>query len=193
MGTPLLAVAGAAFVHPGIIVSREMLENTRSNVLAKKEPTFTAFNSMASARVGDGVWLGNLSYTPHPSQLDIVNHSLSPGTRWFADKEDSIAAYTHALLSFINQDRRHAVKAAEIMNAWSSTLTRPPLLADSLEAAWSATSWARAAEIVRHTSDAWSAEGVAAFRELLQTIYLPMVNEVRAREARGGRQGPGPP
>ena len=174
-----VAMTARPYVHPGIIVNGEMLNQIRANVGSKTEPQYSAFNAAASARVGapPGVWLANLTYEPHPVQLDQVNASLSPGTRWLTDKEDSIAAYTHALLWYVTGDKRHAHKAAEIMDAWSRVLTRPPQLADSLEAAWSATSWARAAEIVRHTSDAWSDDGVRAFERLLQHIYLQMVDQ----------------
>ena len=135
-----LAVHPRSFVHPGIIVNQGMLDQIRANVANKVEPQWTAFNAAASLRVHQpAVWLANLSYEPHPVQLDIVNKSLSPGTRWLSDKEDSLAAYTHALMWYITGDKRHALKAAEIMDAWSRTLTRPPWLADSLEAAWSAT------------------------------------------------------
>ena len=64
---------------------------------------------------------------------------LSPGTRWLSDKEDALAAYTHALLWFITEDKRYAAKAAEIMNAWAAMLTTPIQAADGLEAAWSGT------------------------------------------------------
>ena len=174
----ILAVHPRSFVHPGIIVNQGMLDQIRANVANKVEPQWTAFNAAASLRVHQpAVWLANLSYEPHPVQLDIVNKSLSPGTRWLTNKEDSLASYTHALMWYITSDKRHALKAAEIMDAWSRTLTRPLWLADSLEAAWSATSWARAAEIVRHTSDVWSDDGVRAFERLLQRIYLPMVDQ----------------
>ena len=53
---------------------------------------------------------------------------------------------------YITEDRRHASKAAEIMDAWSSVLTEPVFAADGQEAAWSGTGWARAAEIIRHTA-----------------------------------------
>ena len=61
------------------------------------------------------VWLANLSYVPAPVRSFTANMSLSPGTRWLSDKEDALAAYTHALLWFITEDQRYAVKAAEIM------------------------------------------------------------------------------
>lgn len=86
---------------------------------------------------------------PCPTGSRLVNKSLSPGTRWLSNKEDSLAAYTHALLWFITQDERHAMKSREIMDAWSAVLTHPVWAADGLEAAWTGTIWARPTKVPR--------------------------------------------
>lgn len=177
----------SGLVHPGVLVTLPMLKHIRSNVRAKKEPQWSAYQSMLDpdhtigpAEGGRGpVWLGNLSYEPSPVRNFTANRTLSPGTRWLSDKEDALAAYTHALLWFITEDKRHAVKAAEIMDAWAAMLTTPIQAADGLEAAWSGTGWARAAEIIKHTADAsvWPEPNVTMFAKMLTDIYLPWVNE----------------
>jgi hypothetical protein len=179
--------SSSGLVHPGVLITLPMLEQIRANVRAKKEPQWSAYQSMLDpshtigpAEGGRGpVWLGNLSYEPAPVRNFTANMSLSPGTRWLSDKEDALAAYTHALLWFITEDKRYAAKAAEIMNAWAAMLTTPIQAADGLEAAWSGTGWARAAEIIKHTADAsvWPEENATAFAKMLTDIYLPWVNE----------------
>ena len=173
----LLQQATPAMVHPGILVTKPMLERIRANVAAKTEPTYSAFQQIITPSMDHAVWLGNLSYQPHPQKLWDVNKTLSPGTRWLSDKLDSLAAFTHALLWYITEDERHAMKASEIMDAWSAVLTRPVWAADALEAAWSGTEWARAAEIIKHTSEVWPEPRVRRFEAMLQDIYLPLVNE----------------
>ena len=144
-------------MHPGVLVTRPMLDHMRANVQAKKEPTWSAYkqiidpsHTLPPIDNRGPVWLANISYRAKPEKLWIVNASLSPGTRWLSNKEDSLAAYTHALLWAITQDPAHAKTAAAIMDAWSAVLTRPVWAADGLEAAWSGTVWARAAEIIKH-------------------------------------------
>lgn len=114
----LASTAGAGYVHPGIMVSRSQLEAMRANVQAKRAPTYAAFratmttasrctgNATADKNLNCNVSLGSLSYTPHPS----VRVDGNSATAW-AEKEDSGAAYTHALLWYITQDERHAEKA----------------------------------------------------------------------------------
>ena len=108
----LLAVSNT-FVHPGIIVSRPLLERIRAAVLRKDEPTWSAFIAVNMSRTyaggeQDGMQFGDLAYKPHPQPI-----TLSHG--WIKNKEDAFAAYTHALLWFVTRDCRHAGKAIEIM------------------------------------------------------------------------------
>lgn len=41
LGCCALAAANGAFVHPGILVTRPMLDQIRADVAAKKEPAYT--------------------------------------------------------------------------------------------------------------------------------------------------------
>mmetsp|Transcript_28288 Transcript_28288/g.74211 ORF Transcript_28288/g.74211 Transcript_28288/m.74211 type:complete len:442 (-) Transcript_28288:48-1373(-) len=176
-------VAPFAFTHPGVVVSRELLDDIRARVAAKTEPTYTAFLHITDPVLGrtgpSQVWLANLSYSPNPTLCVPVNASLSPGTRWLPNKVDSLAAYTHALLWYITQDVLHARKAASIMDSWSAVYNTTCDLADSLEAAWSGTIWARAAEVLKHTAPegVWPEARSNAFATMLQRFYLPMVDE----------------
>eukprot|EP00937_MAST-01D_sp_MAST-1D-sp2_P007342 g7342.t1 len=165
-----------------------MLARMRDNVRARREPTYSAYLAVLDptnrigpplASIGSPVWLANLSYVPHPQPLWVVNASLSPGTRWLSNKEDALAAWTHALLWAITEDRRHADKAVQIMDAWSAMLAdRAVSGADGLEVAWSGTGWARAAEIIRHTtaSGVWPPDRVRRFERMLSSAYLPWVD-----------------
>ena len=178
--------ARGELVHPGVLLSREMLEGLRASVKAGREPQHTAFLTIqnSSARlpaIGSRgtVWLADPNYTALPQQLWIVNASQSPGTRWLSCKEDSLAAYTHALLWFITEQPSYAAKAAEIMDAWSAVLTQPVTPADGLEAAWSGAIWARAAELINTTASAgvWPARNASAFGAMLEKTFLPLVDE----------------
>eukprot|EP00039_Didymoeca_costata_P012543 m.180922 g.180922 ORF g.180922 m.180922 type:complete len:167 (-) comp15508_c0_seq3:923-1423(-) len=87
-----------SLVHPGIMVSKDMLDNLRSNVQGKKEPTFSAYSFMVNETLGrvgpNKIFLANLSYEASPIPCSAMNMSQSPGTRWLSNKEDSLAAYT---------------------------------------------------------------------------------------------------
>lgn len=97
------------YVHPGIIVSKPMLDRIQSMVQAKTEPVYTAYIAAAAGRVAGntttGLWLANLSYAPQVQPL-MLN-----GSGWVPFKEDAFAAYTQALLWYIEKDSRRAEKA----------------------------------------------------------------------------------
>lgn len=163
------------FVHPGIIVSLPMLEKIRSDVQAKAEPVYTAYLAAKDGRVGasPGLWLANLSYAPQCQPL------LENGSGWVPWKEDAFAAYTHALLYFIDQDPRHAEKAIELLDGWSVQLmaqnTSWAINWWGLQTGWGAAVWPRAAEIIRHTYSKWPEAKAAAWGEMMTQKVLPIV------------------
>jgi len=165
----------APFVHPGILVTLPMLLQLRSDVRNRIEPVFSAYQATLTHEMGPyggmpAVVFANLSYTPHPQQLQ------SNGSGITAFREDAFAAYTHALLWFITQDVRHAQKAIECMDAWPSAWTAPIDLANGLQIAWAGAVWPRAAEIIKHTyPPGWP--GADAFGAMLNSLLVPMVDK----------------
>lgn len=62
------------------------------------------------------------------------------------------------------------------MDAWSARLRRHTGENAALQAGWTGSVWARAAEIVRHTrGGGWPAERVRRFEGMLRTAHLPEV------------------
>jgi len=104
-----------------------------------------------------------------------------------AEANDAVAAYTNALLFALGGDAAHARAAARIMDAYSSVVKYNNSNAP-LQAAWSASKWTRAAELVLHApggGDAvWPAANAAAFVAFLVNVELPLIaNETNASEA----------
>ncbi|MFJ4981557.1 hypothetical protein ACIP6X_40685 [Streptomyces coeruleorubidus] len=80
------------------------------------------------------------------------------------------------MLCTVTGKQRHAGKAREIMDAWSARLRRHTGDNAALQAGWTGSVWARAAEIVRHTrGGGWPAERVRRFEGMLRTAHLPEV------------------
>lgn len=61
------------------------------------------------------------------------------------------------------------------MNAWAKTIKDHTNSNAPLQTGWAGASWARAAEIIRHTYHGWAASDVAAFEKMLRNVYLPKV------------------
>ncbi|MEU7026295.1 alginate lyase family protein [Streptomyces sp. NPDC046275] len=165
---PPAGTAPEQFRHPGVVVGAAQLAAVREHVAAGQEPWKSAFAEMSASKYAA------LDYTPHPAE--VVACASNAGTDACVDeREDAIAAYTHALMWSVTGRRAHADKAVEIMDAWSKTVKRHTRDDADLQTAWSGSSWARAADIVHAGYPAWKGPEVQRFKWMLRKAYLPDV------------------
>ncbi|WP_244666489.1 ricin-type beta-trefoil lectin domain protein [Myceligenerans indicum] len=163
------AAVPASFTHPGVLVSRPQLDHVRAKVQAGAQPWQNAWDQMMSSR------FGSLSYTPHPRAVVECGSYSNPNYGCTDERQDAIAAYTHALAWYVTRDERHADKAIEIMNAWSAVIRDHTNSNAPLQTAWSGSVWPRAAEIARYTSTRWRAQDIDRFEGMLRDVYLPEI------------------
>jgi hypothetical protein len=160
----------AEFTHPGVLVSASQLAAVRKNVTAGKQPWLKAYLAMRDSRYGA------YKYRAEPYADVHCPAGSKAGRGCVQEREDAIAAYTQALLFTVTGKRQHAVKAREIMDAWSARLKRHSGQNAGLQAGWAGSTWARAAEIVRHSDGAgWPEDRVRRFETMLRTAHLPHV------------------
>ncbi|PTH83791.1 hypothetical protein C9J60_36260 [Streptomyces sp. A244] len=165
---PGAPAAPAAFVHPGVTVSKGQLDFTRSKVNAGAQPWKGAFDRMTASKYAD------LNRTPKPRAVVECGSYSNPNLGCTDEREDAIAAYTHALAWYITRDERHARKAIELMDAWSAVIRDHTNSNAPLQTGWAGSSWPRAAEIIKHTYPGnWANSG--RFATMLRTVYLPEV------------------
>lgn len=166
-GTP--GSASTAFVHPGILVSRPMLELVKAKLAAGAEPWKSALAKAQQSRYG------SLAYVPHPRAIVECGSYSNPDNGCSDEKNDVLAAYTQALLFAYTGNAANAKKAIEVMNAWSALLQDHTNSNAPLQSAWAAQVFPRAAEIIRYTYGGWPADEVARFSKMLREVYLPQV------------------
>lgn len=167
---PSLFAAAAAFRHPGVLLNREQLELIRQRVAQGVEPQRTAFAAMLASPYAD------LAYAPSPRAVVKCGPYSRPDLGCKDERRDSAAAYSQAIAWFVTGNERYARNAIRIMNAWATTLTGGHTNRNGpIQAAWSASVWPRAAEIIRHTSTFWAAEDVARFETMLREQYVPSI------------------
>ncbi|MFF4983584.1 alginate lyase family protein [Streptomyces sp. NPDC001046] len=160
--------APAAFVHPGVTVSKGQLDFARSQVHAGAQPWKGAFDRMTASRYAD------LNRTPKPRAVVECGSYSNPNNGCTDEREDAIAAYTQALAWYITRDERHARKAIELMDAWSAVIRDHTGSNAPLQTGWAGSSWPRAAEIIKHTyPGTWANSG--RFATMLRTAYLPEI------------------
>jgi hypothetical protein len=167
---PLAPVPHAfrAFRHPGLLSSAGELAALHQRVATGHDAAFEALRQSHFA---------SLDWRPAPRRTVFCGPYSRPDVGCHEEKDDATAAYTHALLWAVTAEEAHARKAVEILDAWSGTLVEHAGHNAPLQSAWVASLVTRAAEIVRHTSHAWTPEGIARFSRLLEAGYLPYVVE----------------
>ncbi|MGV9501458.1 alginate lyase family protein [Streptomyces sp. NPDC003642] len=165
---PGAPAAPAAFVHPGVTVSKGQLDFARSQVNAGAQPWKGAFDRMMASKYAD------LNRTPKPRAVVECGSYSNPNYGCTDEREDAIAAYTQALAWYITRDERHARKAIELMDAWSAVIRDHTNSNAPLQTGWAGSSWPRAAEIIKHTyTGTWANSG--RFATMLRTVYLPEI------------------
>jgi len=107
----------SGFKHPGAGVTRAVLENMRSQVLARKEPWNTYFNQMllsAAARQAPAIVNVNASESSKPRYVAFNSQGVENGFR-----RDALTAYTQALLYYVTGNETYRANALKIIRLWS--------------------------------------------------------------------------
>lgn len=157
------------FHHPGVLVGREQLDFVKAKLATGAAPWKSALDAANKSR-----W-GAAAYSATPRAVVECGSYSNPDYGCTDEKNDAMAAYTHALLYYYGGDVTHADKAIEIMNAWSAVLTDHTNSNAPLQSAWVASVWPRAAEIVRYSYTGWAPADVTRFGAMLRDVYLPKV------------------
>jgi hypothetical protein len=160
-----------AFVHPGLLLQRADLERLRERVSEGVEPYLAGWNRLRNeAR-------SSIDYTPTPFAV-VTRNSGGTGEGNTELRDDATRAFFHAVQWFVAEDEAHAEKSAEILNAWSSTLTAIEGDADRfLAAGLYGYLLANAGEILRHTYGGWSEADADRFEQMLVEIFYPLSHE----------------
>jgi hypothetical protein len=156
------------FRHPGVLVNRAQLNLIKERVRDGIEPQKTAFAELLKSPLAD------LAYSPSPRATIECGPYSRPDLGCKDERRDATAAYTQALAWVVTGNERYARNSIRIMNAWAGTLTGGHINDNGpAQAAWAASVWPRAAEIIRATSDFWAKEDIARFQKMLVTQYVP--------------------
>lgn len=158
-----------AFAHPGVLVTRAQLDNVKRQLAAGAQPWTSAYSAMRSSN------FASLSYTAKPRAIVECGPSSNPNLGCSDERNDAVAAYTHALQWYLTGDTRYATKAVQIMDAWSAVIRDHTNSNARLQTGWAGASWTRAAELIRYTYTGWPADRVTRFSTMLRNVYLPEI------------------
>jgi len=161
--------AGAGFVHPGLLQSREDLQRIKSKIAEGAEPWTSAWQAFTN----NNRWIA-ANYTPRP--LEIVGRGV--GSTGMANiSGDCTAAYYNALAWAISGDERYAKKSVEILNAWSYRCEEINGKDAVLCAGIYGYKLMNAAEIIRYTYKGWSEKDITQFEQFARSVFYPVIKD----------------
>lgn len=155
------------FFHPGIDQTSADLEYMKSQVLAREQPWETAFDNLKSAT--------NLQFEVKPFAHVLRGPYGKPNIGGDDLSKGSDMAYNCALMWYITNEKAYALKAIEILNAWTPVLWDFDYNDAKLLAGWTGYKLCNAAEILRYTNSGWQQKDIACFTEMLMTVYYPLM------------------
>jgi hypothetical protein len=175
-GTPSAGRGSDAFVHPGILHTQAELDRMRAQVKANAEPWLAGWERLETSS------FAQQSYTPNPEREVCAGGGGCPNGETFMPlARDCAAAYQNALRYHVSADAKHAEKAIEILNAWSSTFER--FTGDSnagLRAGIYGYQLAAAGELMRDYSG-WAPADLQRFKDMLVTKFYPINSDFLVR------------
>jgi hypothetical protein len=169
-----LPAAAQSFQHPGVLVSKHQLDVIKSHVATKTNPIYQEFLWAQASPYGA------LDYKPQgPPDTGIIDCGpySKPNHGCKAEDSDAAAAYIQAILWYVTGNHRYADNAIAILNAYGHNLKGYANSNAPLQAAWGASKWPRAAEIIRYSNAGWRPEDIQAFSRMLTTVNLPLIRD----------------
>ncbi|KAJ5548433.1 hypothetical protein N7513_005667 [Penicillium frequentans] len=167
-GTPTTSGSSSTWVHPGVFLSSSQMSYFSSKVSISEQPWATAWIAMTEHEFATRT-------TPTPYATVECGPYSTPDVGCTNEVEDALTAYLNALAWVVTGLQTHADLAITFMNGWSSTVKNHTGSNGPLQAGWAASSWSRAAEIIRYTDAGWSDADITTFEDMLRDVYLPAV------------------
>ncbi|TXS42337.1 cell wall anchor protein [Streptomyces sp. uw30] len=169
LGTASLAstadAAPATFTHPGMLHNAGDINRAKVRVAAGTDPWLSGWNRLTANSHSQSTWTNRATAT-------IIRGGT--GQNYGLLYNDIAAAYQNALRWRVGGTEANAVAAANILNAWSRTLTTVTGNADRFLAAgiygWQ---FANACELLR----GYSGFDLAAAQEMTVRVFYPLNNQ----------------
>ncbi|KAF8854757.1 chondroitin AC/alginate lyase [Acephala macrosclerotiorum] len=175
---PLLPTKASQFAptqwqHPGYVVDKAQLDFVKGQVANNSQPWADAYNHMLKDKDAYGKYVSG-TRTSETTATVSCGPTTKPDIKCTDERGDALAAWGNALAWYVSGDTAYAKNAIGLMNKWSYVIEGHALSNAILQTAWAGASWARAGELIRHTtSNLWSTKDITQFESMLRNVYLP--------------------
>jgi Alginate lyase len=160
-------------VHPGLLDSTAQLSYVRAQIRNNKQPWTDAYSALRSSPYAQ------LSYRATPFAEVKCGSFNRPNVGCTPIVADGAAVYAHALLWSLTDDKRHADKAIEIMDAWARVYERNTESNARLVVAWAAPWYVTGAELLRYSNAGWTPAQIGRFESMLRRMLPYVENDER--------------
>lgn len=162
---------GQEFIHPGMLHTYSDLESIKKKVISGKEPWKEAWHQL---KISD---IASLNYQPKPFKVVSNGPYNKPDIGGSDFVRDGAAAYTMALLWYVERKEEYAEKAIEIFNTWSSTLDSIVNHNRQLKVGTGGIKYLNAAEILKYTYSGWKEKDREQFQKMVLDVWYPVIKD----------------
>ncbi|MFC0772141.1 DUF4979 domain-containing protein [Terrimonas alba] len=171
-----------AFAHPGLLHTNADLTRIKDLVTRQVSRPYKSYQLLlASSRSSfNYTKAGPFKYLTRDASLTIETPSgtAAGGTVKNGVESDFLAAYYNALMWNITGNEAHALKAIEILDAYSA-YTVGIIGADAELNGLYGFMLANAAELMRHTYPSWAQDKVLQCENMLKNVFYPTLQNFR--------------
>jgi len=158
--------AAEGFVHPGLLHSQEDIVRMRSAVGKGEGPIYDGFEVLADSL---------FSKVDYRMRGPVEEWGRAPNKNTGQAQDDARGAYQNALMWAITGKKSHAIKAIEILNAWSGKLKKVSGIDGVLASGLQGFQFANAAELIRYTDSGWTEAEARRCEASFKKAWLPTI------------------
>ena len=166
------------FVHPGLLHNTADLDRIKDLVTRKLSRPYQSYQQLIASGKASATYTMKGPYTALTRDPSITVDGVAGGTVKNNVESDFLAAYYNALMYKITANEAHAVKAVQIIDAYSAT-TKSIIGADEELNGLYGFMLVNAAEIMRSIYPAWSADKVLQCQNMLKSVFYPIIGNFR--------------
>ena len=166
------------FVHPGLLHNATDLNRIKDLVAQQAGRPYQSYQALVASGKASATYTMKGPYTALTRDPSITVGGVAGGTVKNNVESDFLAAYYNALMYKINGNEAHALKAIQILDAYSATTTSIVGGDAELNGLYGFM-FVNAAEIMRSVYPSWPAVKVLQCQNMLKSVFYPVMGNFK--------------
>ncbi|GEL11107.1 Por secretion system C-terminal sorting domain-containing protein [Flavobacterium glycines] len=166
------------FVHPGLLHNTTDLNRIKDLVAQQAGRPYQSYQALVASGKASATYTMKGPYSALTRDASLTIDGVAGGTVKNNVESDFLAAYYNALMYKINGNEAHALKAIQILDAYSAT-TKSIVGADAELNGLYGFMFVNAAEIMRSAYPSWAAAKVLQCQNMLKSVFYPIIGNFK--------------